>query len=121
MTDSHLVRFSQATQALLLLLALLIGLTWVVPLLAVALAAASLGGPRWNLLAHLYRVTSIPPGEREPAAPPRFSQTLGAIFLGVATVGLFALADRSAPWWALGWGPALAVALLAAVAATTSL
>jgi hypothetical protein len=93
---------------------------WVVPLMAVILAAAVLGGPQLNLLAHLYRSLPIPPGEPEPAAPPRFAQTLGAIFLVIGSIGLFAATRETAAWWVLGWGPALAVAVLAALAATTS-
>jgi hypothetical protein len=59
-------------------------------------------------------------GRLERAAPPRFAQTLGAIFLALATVGLYAAAEETMVWWILGWGPALAVAVLAGLAATTS-
>lgn len=118
--DSRLPRFSQALQAAILALAFLVDAVWVVPAMAVILLAAVAGGPRWNLLAHLYRVLPIPPGEMEPAAPPRFAQTLGAAFLTIGSIGLLAAGRGSTAWWVLGWGPALAVAVLAALAATTS-
>ena len=120
MIDSRIPRFSQAIQAALLALAFLFDAGWAVPLLGAILAAAVLGGPRWNLFARLYGLLKLPPGEMEPAAPPRFAQTLGAVFLGIGTVGLIAADPETAPWWVLGWGPALAVAVLAALAATTS-
>jgi hypothetical protein len=118
--DSNLPRFSQGLQATLLALAFVIDARWVVPLLAVVLVAAVVGGPRWNALAYLYRSLPIPAGEPEPAAPPRFAQTLGAIFLCVGSIALFAANPETSLWWTLGWGPALLVAVLAGLAATTS-
>jgi Domain of unknown function (DUF4395) len=120
MVDSHLPRFSQGVQAALLALAFLLDWRVVVPIVGVVLLAAVLGGPRVNLFAHLYRRLPLPRGEPEPAAPPRFAQTLGTIFLAVGTAGLYVAESESAAWWLLGWGPALAVAVLAGVAATTS-
>ena len=120
MIDSHLPRFSQAVQAVFLGLAFAALAEWVVPVMALVLALAAVGGPRLNLFAYLYRGLPIPPGEPEPAAPPRFSQTLGAGFLILASVVLLAVEPRSGVWWVLGWGPVLAVALLAGLAATTS-
>ena len=120
MVDSHLPRFSQALQAAVLALAFLLDAPAVVPVMAALLLLAVAGGPRLNAFAHLYRALPVPRGELEPAAPPRFAQALGALFLGVATAGLW-LAERGTnAWWALGWGPALLVATLAALAATTS-
>ena len=120
MVDSHLPRFSQALQAVILATAFLADARWVVPILALALALAVVGGPRANLFAYLFKALRVPPGELEPAAPPRFSQSLGATFLAIGTVGLFALEAETVPWWVLGWGPALAVAVLAAIAAATA-
>jgi hypothetical protein len=120
MIDSHLPRFSQAIQTVVLALAFVLDWRIVVPVMGLVLAAAVAGGPRWNLLAHAYRALPIPRGKPEPAAPPRFSQTLGAVFLGIGTAGLFAARAETLPWWILGWGPAIAVAVLAGVAATTS-
>ena len=120
MVDSNLPRFSQGLQALLLALAFVIDVRWLVPILAAILVAAVLGGPRWNAFAYLYKAAPIPAGAPEPAAPPRFAQTLGAVFLTVSSVGLFASSPETGPWWTFGWGPALLVAVLAGLAATTS-
>lgn len=120
MIDSRLPRFSQAIQALALAVAFLVDARWVVVVLAGILVAAALGGPRWNLLAYLYKALPIPPGEMEPAAPPRFAQTLGAIFLTVGSIALFAAQPESQPWWIVGWGAALAVAVLSALAAAAN-
>lgn len=121
MIDSRLPRFSQALQAAGLALAFLFEARWVVVVLAVVLVAAALGGPRLNLFAYLYRSLPIPPGEPEPAAPPRFAQTLGAGFLAIASIALYTARPDTSVWWTLGWGPALLVAVLAALAASTSL
>ena len=120
MIDSRLPRFSQAIQALVLALAFLLDLRAAVVVLAVILVLAAVGGPRWNLLAHLYKALPIPPGEMEPAAPPRFAQSLGAIFLTVASVTLFVAGTETLPWYILGWGFALAVAVLSFLAAAAS-
>lgn len=120
MIDSRLPRFSQAIQAGALALAFLLDLRWLVLVLAVVLVAAAAGGPRWNAFAYLYRALPIPPGEKEPAAPARFAQTVGAVFLTIGAAALFAAERDTTVWWAFGWTPALIVAVLAAVAAGTS-
>lgn len=120
MVDSHLPRFAQGIQAAALAVAFAVLAEWVVPVLGAVLLLAAAGGPRYNLFAYLYRALPIPRGEPEPAAPPRFAQSIGTVMLVAASVVLFAVEPRSAPWWVLGWGPALAVAVLAALAATTS-
>jgi Domain of unknown function (DUF4395) len=119
MVDSHLPRFAQGVQALALAIAFLLLQEWVVLVLGALLIAASTGGARFNLFAYLYRALPIPRGEPEAAAPPRFAQAIGAIFLSVSSVMLFVAEERSVAWWTGGWGPALAVALLAGIAATT--
>jgi Domain of unknown function (DUF4395) len=120
MIDSNLPRFSQAVQAILLAGAFILDWRIVVPLVGAALLLAVTGGPRWNPFAYVYRALPIPHGEPEPAAPPRFAQLLGTVCLALATAGLFAAEPESTPWWVLGWGPALVVAVLAGLAATTS-
>lgn len=120
MVDSHVPRFSQALQAVFLAVAFLAQIEALIPILAVIMGAAAIGGPRWNLFATLYKALPIPRGVPEPAAPPRFSQSLGTVFLGIATVGLYTLREESTAWWVVGWGPALAVMLLAAIAAATA-
>jgi hypothetical protein len=120
MVDSRLPRFSQALQAVILAAAFLLDARPVVPLLLVIIGAAAFGGPRYNLWAYLYRALPIEPGEPEPAAPPRFAQKIGTVFLAIATVGLYALEAETTAWWVFGWGPALVVAVLSGVAAATA-
>lgn len=120
MIDSHLPRFSQGVQALLLGVAFLLDSAVVVALLAIVLVAAVLGGPRFNVLAYLYRALPLRRGEPEPAAPPRFAQLIGAVLLTAATLVLYSAHPETTTWWVLGWGPALAVAVLSALAATTA-
>jgi hypothetical protein len=118
--DSNLPRFSQGVQAVVLALAFLLDWRIAVPILGAVLLAAVAGGPRYNLLARLYRAFPIPRGEPEPAAPPRFAQTLGVTFLVIGSIGLFTAEPETTAWWVVGWGPALVVALLSGVAATSS-
>lgn len=118
--DSHLPRFSQAVQAVVLAVAFLLEARLVVVALAVVLVLASAGGPRWNLFAYLYRALPLPRGEPEPAAPPRFAQTLGAIMLTIASTALYAAPRGTTTYAVLGWGPALLVAVLAGLAAATA-
>lgn len=118
--DSNLPRFSQALQSLLLAVAFVLDLRWMVPVLAVVLTVAVVGGPRWNALAYLYRALPIPRGEPEAAAPPRFAQLIGAVFLIAGTAALYSLTPETTTWWVLGWGPPLIVAVLAGIAATTT-
>ncbi|MGH3118383.1 MAG: DUF4395 domain-containing protein [Gaiellales bacterium] len=119
MIDSAIPRFSQAVQAVLLALAFLVEVRWLVPFLTVVLLASVVGGPRWNLLGRAYKALKLPPGELEPAAPPRFAQLLGTVFLAVGTGGLFGAEAGTRPYWWVGWGAALMVAALAGLAATT--
>ena len=121
MIDSHLPRFAQGIQSVLLVIAFVADWRVAVPILAVILGAAALGGPRSNLFAYLYKALPIPRGEPEAAGPPRFAQTLGTIFLTTGSIFLFAAEPETTLWYALGWGPALAVAVLAGLAATTGL
>lgn len=120
MIDSNLPRFSQGLQSGLLALAFLLDLRWVVPVLAIILTLAVVGGPRFNVLAYLYKALPVPRGEPEPAAPPRFAQAIGAIFLIVGSASLYGSEAGSTVWWVLGWGPALVVAFLAGIAAATT-
>ena len=120
MIDSNLPRFSQGLQAVLLALAFLLDARWLVVAVAVVLVAAALAGPRFNLFAYLFKALPVPRGEPEPAAPPRFAQRIGATLLTVSSLVLLTAEPESSMWWALGWGPALVVAVLSALAATTA-
>jgi hypothetical protein len=117
LVDANVPRFNQA------MVAVLVGLAFVLqwwPLVAVVtgiLALTRFAGPHWGLFTQLYLRVIRPrlngSTETEPAAPPRFAQLLGTVFLGAAT-GTFLLG-----WIAVGWVIALAVFVLAALAATT--
>lgn len=115
--DVNVPRFNQAIIALLTGLAFVIDQPWLVLVAFVVLAVSWAGGPRLAPLTRLYvgliRPRLTGPVVTEPAAPPRFSQLIGAGFLGVASLA-FAV---GAP--ALGWGLTLIVTALAALAATT--
>ena len=121
MIDSRLPRFSQAVQAVVLAVAFLLDIRLAVVVLAAILVAAALGGPGWNVFGRVFSALRIPPGEMEPAGPPRFAQQVGAVFLTVGSIGLFVAERDTTAWWVLGWGPALMVAVLSGLAATTSL
>lgn len=117
--DINIPRFNQAMVAALTAVAFLGQWEWLVGLTFVVLALTRLGGPRLGLFTQLWvrllrpRFQPDGPAEVEPAAPPRFAQTLGALFLGAASLALWA----GAP--VVGWTLTLVVTALAALAATT--
>lgn len=104
-------RFAQAITGVLCLEAVVFG-TPVAVIVALVLVLLSLAGPRWSPVAWLFRRIAPPPGELEPAAPVRFSQSLAAIFLTVA-LGLLALGFEVAGWVVVGM--VSAIALISAV------
>jgi hypothetical protein len=97
----------------------------VILVVAAILAAASLLGSRANLYAWLWRgarraLPIGPPRELEEAGPPRFANTLGFVFLTIASVAAFAFDPSLAGGW-VAWGLALVVSGLALLAAVTGL
>ena len=114
-------RFAQALTGSLSLLAFLLDAWPLVVGLAILLATAAIGGERANLWARTYvrfvRPRLRPPTELEDPRPPRFATTLGAAFLSLSA-GLLSLTPVA--WW-VAWAPALAVAALALLAASTGL
>ncbi len=115
--DVNVPRFNQAMVALLTGLAFAAQWWPLVAAVAAVLAVTRLAGHRYGAFTQAY-LRFVKPRlagrvETEDAAPPRFAQTVGAIFLGAATV-VFA-----AGWAAAGWAVTLAVFALAALAATT--
>jgi len=116
--DVNVPRFNQTLVALLAALAFVIQQPILIGLLAVILAASVWGGPRWSLFSKIYlkvvkpRLGTSHPVELEDAAPPRFAQTLGAVFLGASYLLLFAGQTS------VGWAIALLVVALATLAAT---
>lgn len=115
--DVNVPRFNQAMVAVLTGLAFLAQWWPLVAAVAAVLIVTRLGGARWGLFTQIYLRAIRPrlagPVETEDAAPPTFSQTLGAVFLGLAVV-LFAVGASIA-----GWTVTLVVFALAALAATT--
>lgn len=117
--DINIPRFSQALVAILTAIAFVTAEPWLVGLTFAILAISWLGGPATSLFSQVYvrlvrpRLDPDGPSEVEPAAPPRFAQLIGTIFLGAAVVA-FAM-DLTA----LGWALTLIVTVLAALAAAT--
>ncbi|MEX2653818.1 MAG: DUF4395 domain-containing protein [Acidimicrobiia bacterium] len=115
MVDVNVPRFNQALVALLTAAAFVLDLRVLVVVTFVILAVSWLGGPTLAPFTRIYVGLVRPriqgPTEFEPAAPPRFSQLLGALFLGAASVALYAGAI------ALGWTLTLVVTALASLAA----
>jgi len=123
MIDPRQPRLGQGITGTALLIGFLLDQPLMLPVLAVILAAASIGGPSINPYALLFRgVRSAgwigPPRELEEAGPPRFSNTLGFVFLTVASLAHY-LPDQPFTW--LAWGLGLLVSALALVAAITGL
>ena len=121
MIDPRQPRFGQAITGIAVLVAFVVRAPIVLPVVAVILGFASILGPRFNLYAYGYRAFKRlarlgPPRELEDPAPPRFANTLGFVFLTIATA-LHYPADLSAVAWGLG----LLVSALALLAATTGL
>ena len=119
MVDPRQPRFGQAITGTVLLVGFVLQLPVVLPVLALILAGASLLGPRWNLYAYLYRPLKDllgPPRELEETGPPRFANTLGFLFLSVATIAHYVF-ETEVVAWSLG----LLVSGLALLAAITGL
>jgi hypothetical protein len=112
-------RFNQAVLATALLAGFLVDWRPVVPLFALVLFLGAAFGPRYGpflaLYAKLIRPRLGPPREMEDPRPPRFSAALGVVFLAAGTLA-FAAGSTI-----LGWGLALVVAALAALAAVTGI
>jgi hypothetical protein len=119
--DVNVPRFNQGVVAALTAIAYLIQAPVLVAITFAILAVSAVGGPAVAPLTQLYtrvirpRIQPGGPVEYEPARPPRFAQTVGAVFLGLATVSLFG------GWTTPGWALTLIVTALAALAATTRL
>jgi hypothetical protein len=116
--DARAPRFNQLVIGSLALTAFLVD-WW--PLYAILAAQLALGltlGRRWCLpcLAYFELVQPIfGEGPIEDSRPPRFSNMLGVVFLGAATIA------HAAGAAALGWALGLLVAALALLAAATGL
>lgn len=121
MVDPRQPRFGQAITGIAVLTAFILKVPVVLPIVAAVLGFASILGPRFNLYAYGFRIFKRlarlgPPRELEEAAPPRFANTLGFVFLTVA-----ALLHYWAGLNAVAWGLGLLVSALALLAGATGL
>ncbi len=91
----------------------------IVPGVATVLLLGAAFGPRFGLFLAIYsyviRPRLRPPAVLEDPRPPRFAALLGTVVLIASTVAFMAEAEI------LGWVLALAVAFLAALAASTGI
>ena len=115
--DVNIPRFNQACVAVLTGLAFVLQWWPLVLATAVILAVTRFAGPRFGVFTQIY-VRIVRPrldGEiqTEEAAPPRFAQLLGTLFLGGASI-TFLLGGET-----VGWVLTLLVTALATLAATT--
>ena len=111
--DVNVPRFNQAVVALLTAFGFVLAQPWLVVMTFAILAVSWTAGPSVAPLTQLY-VRVVPrrlADGNEPAAPPRFAQLIGAVFLGVASFALVA------GWETLGWALTLVVTALATLAA----
>lgn len=117
MVDVNVPRFNQALVAVLTAAAFVLDAPALVAGTFLVLAVSWMGGPSLAPFTRLYvafvrpRIDPDGPREFEPADPPRFSQLLGALFLGASTIALYAGATT------VGWALALVVTALAGLAA----
>lgn len=117
--DVNVPRFNQGMVAVLTAAAFVFQLEWLVGVTFAVLALSWLGGPALALFTQIYTKLVRPivqpdgPVEFEPAAPPRFAQLVGTLFLGAASIALALGAG------AVGWTLTLIVTALAALAAAT--
>lgn len=86
-------RFAAAVTTAVVIVVLLTGSAWLALAQAVVFAVTA-ADPRRGPYALIFRALILPrigpPAEREPAAPVRFAQTVGLVFLAVAAIGFFA-------------------------------
>ena len=123
MVDPRQPRLGQGITGVLLLAGFLVDQPVILPVLALMLALASMGGPALNPYGWIFRGMRAagwlgPPRELEEAAPPRFSNTLGFVFLATATLAYYLPGE---PIRTVAWGLGLLVSALALLAAATGL
>lgn len=112
--DHNAIKFNQVSLTIVTVLAFLADAPWLVGVLALVLAAST-AWPQWGLFRLIYQRVALPLGllgpnlrDDEPA-PHRFSQGVGAAFLGFSWIAL------QADVIVLGWVLDLLVAVLAMV------
>lgn len=119
--DPRAPRFNQGVVGTLALASFILEAPLVLPVLALLLGAGAFLGPSLNPLSLLWRHAIVPflrlgpPIARKDAAPVRFAQAVGFVFLATASVLLLAFSGASL----VGWTLVLVVAALALLAAAT--
>src|SRR5438128_10080526 len=103
LVDPRQPRMGQAITGTVLLIGFVLGWPAVLPVLAVVLAGASVGGPITNLYAWIYRgarrvLKFGPPAGLEEIGPPRFANTLGFLFLTTASILYFGAHSHRVAW-----------------------
>ena len=114
--DSRGPRTNQAIVGVGALIAFLLHQEWIIVLLALQLIVGLTLGRRFCLPCRLWFDVLQPrlgEGTIEDARVPRFANIIGAVFLTVSSILLYAGSSS------IGWGLALIVAALALLAATT--
>ena len=114
--DSRGPRTNQAIVGVGALIAFLLQQEWIIVLLALQLIVGLTLGRRFCLPCRLWFGVLQPrlgEGTIEDARVPRFANIIGAVFLTVSSILLYAGSSS------IGWGLALIVAALALLAATT--
>lgn len=121
MIDRNGQRFGAGISMVVLLVGFALDWRAVVPVMTGVLAVGPLFGLKYSPLGMAYRTAKRTlklriPFVPEEEAPPRFAQLLGFLFLGIGTLGFYALETR-----AVGWTFALVVAALQGLLATTGI
>lgn len=112
--DHNAIKFGQVVIVLTVAVAWLAGAVWLIAGLA-AVLTLSVASPTFSPLRLLYRYAAVPLGIARPhlvddeAAPHRFSQGVGALFLWGSTAALYTGGTT------VGWAIGALVAVLAAV------
>jgi hypothetical protein len=125
MIDRNGMRGGAGISAVALLLAFAFEWAPIIPIVGAALGVGSLFGVRRSPLGALYRAGKRTfklniPVEPEEEAPPRFAQTLGFVFLGLASLFVY-LTPGVARHNGIGWTLALLVAALQGLLAATGI
>ena len=109
-------RFGAGVSAIVLVVALALGVPLLAVLVGVNLAVSSAFGTRWFLPSRAWplirRSLGLAPAEPEHEYPPRFAQALGATFIGLATIA-FVLGVTPVGWVLTGAVAALQTLLAA--------
>jgi hypothetical protein len=91
MVDPRAVRFGAGVASVVLAAVLVTESGWLLAAQAVVYAIGALAGPRRSpyslVFAAVLRPRLGPPGEPEPAAPPRFAQAVGLAFTLAGVIG----------------------------------